>query len=236
LTNDYSFSSGVSLALAVSEAERARIARDLHDGARSAILGVQLHLEALRMACMQGDSLAIQEHLARGRAALDAIEQELSHIVRDLYPPQVGEADFPTVLVNLSERWSAATRIPVEYAFDPNIPVLETAQVIALYRIVQEALANCNRHAQASRVTLTLTCADDMLLLTVADNGRGGANLRGGGIGLLSMAQRAHAIGASFHIDSPPDQGTRIEVKLPLRRQEPDVHICSGDCHKGVAE
>lgn len=234
LTNDYSFSSGVSLALAVSEAERARIARDLHDGARSAILGVQLHLEALRLACMQGDSLAIQDHLARGRAALDAIEQELSHIVRDLYPPQVGEADFPTVLVNLSERWSAATRTPVEYAFAPNIPVLETAQAIALYRIVQEALANCNRHAQASRVTISLACADDTLLLTVADNGRGGANLRGGGIGLLSMAQRAHAIGASFHIDSPPNQGTRIEVKLPLRCREPDVHICSGECHKGA--
>ncbi|WP_322814279.1 sensor histidine kinase [Chloroflexus sp.] len=235
-TDAHSFTSGVSLALATSEAERARIASDLHDGVRSALLGMQLHLEALRVACMQGDISAAQQHLGRSQAALDAIDQELSHIVRDLYPPQVGEADVPTVLVNLGERWSAATKIPVEYVFDPNLPVFETAQVVALYRIVQEALSNCNRHAQASRVTIRLTYADDHVLLMIADNGRGGANLRGGGIGLLSMAQRAHAIGASFHIDSPPDQGTRIEVKLPLRRREPDVHVCSGDCHKGADE
>ncbi|MGQ9526497.1 sensor histidine kinase [Chloroflexus sp.] len=231
-TDTHSFMSGVSLALAASEAERSRIAGDLHDGVRSALLGMQLHLEALRVACMQGDISAAQQHLGQSQAVLDAIDQELSHIVRDLYPPQVGEADVPTVLINLGERWSAATKIPVEYVFDPNLPVLETAQVVALYRIVQEALSNCNRHACASRVTIRLTYADDHVLLMVADNGRGGANLRGGGIGLLSMAQRAHAIGASFHIESPLYQGTSIMVRLPFKRHEAVVHSCSGDCRE----
>jgi len=211
--------SGVSAALAASEAERVRIAHDLHDGARQALLGAQLHLEAAHTALLHGNVRASQDHLSHSRTALDTVEQELSRIVHDLHPPRLGEAEFPIVLSELGERWAAATQARVHYAFDPGLPPLEGAQAIALYRIVQEALANCSRHACASRVGISLVCDEQYLTLSVDDNGRGGATVRGGGVGLLSMAQRAYAIGADFWIDSPPGKGTRVVVRLPLDRR-----------------
>jgi signal transduction histidine kinase len=234
LVHEYSFKSGVSLALAASEAERARIARDLHDGGRSALLGIQLYLEALRAALIQGDHQTAQEYLARTQTALNITEQELAHIVRDLYPPQLGEADFPTILTELGKRWSAVTKTQLHFTASPDLPTLDTNQLVALYRIVQEALANCHRHAQASQVTMSLVYDTDQLVLTIADNGRGGASLRGGGIGLLSMAQRAYAIGADFRLESPVGQGTRIVVTLPFKRETTAIHHCTGDCQHGA--
>ncbi len=216
--NERSFRSGVSAALAASETERDRMARDLHDGARQVLMGAQLHLEALREALLREDAQAMEAHLSRGRAALDAVEQELARIVRDLSPPQLDAGDLPTALRELAEQWAAATQVRMHCAFDPCIPVLEATPAIALYRIVQEALANCSRHACASSVAISLVCDEQHLNLVVADDGRGGASARGGGIGLLSMAQRAHAIGAEFVLDSPPGRGTRVVVRLPLDR------------------
>lgn len=214
--HQYAIGSGVSAVLAASEAERARIARDLHDGARQALLGAQLHLEAAQEALRRGDAGAMQDHLRHGRAALNTIEQELACIVRNLYPPRLDEGHLSITLTELAQQWTVATQTLTLCAFDPCLPPLEATQSIALYRIVQEALANCSRHAGASRVVISMHCDEHYVTLVVNDDGRGGAAPRGGAIGLLSIAQRAHAIGAEFSLDSPPGGGTRVVVRLPL--------------------
>ncbi len=216
--HERSYIAGVSAALAAGESERERIARDLHDGARQALLGAQLHLAALGEALLREDARAMETHLIHGRAALDAVEQELARVVRDLSPPRLDEGDLAAALRELAEQWAAATQIRTHCAFDPCVPSLEVARAVPLYRIVQEALANCSRHAHASSVTLSLFCDERHLNLIVADDGCGGAAVRGGGLGLLSMAQRAHAIGAELALDSPPGGGTRVVVRLPLDR------------------
>lgn len=222
--NERSLMAGVSAVLAASETERDRIARDLHDGPRQALLGAQLHLEALREALLRGNARAMQNHLGHAQAALDAVEEELARIARDLYPPWLDDGDLSAMLGDLAERWAAATQIQVRRAFDPCVPPLEATQAIALYRIAQEALANASRHAGASSVVISLLCDEHHVTLVVADDGRGGASIRSGGIGLLSMARRAHAIGAQFVLDSPPGRGTSVVVRLPLD-QTPPRHI-----------
>ncbi|MCS6882731.1 MAG: GAF domain-containing sensor histidine kinase [Oscillochloridaceae bacterium] len=220
--NQHAFGSGVSAVLAAGEAERARIARDLHDGARQALLGAQLHLEAMREALQRGDTRAIQDHLSHGRTALNTVEQELARIVRNLHPPRLDKGDLSITLTELARQWTAATQTLTLCTVDPCLPPLEATQAIALYRIVQEALANCSRHARASRVAISLHCDDKKhVTLVIDDDGRGGASPRGGAVGLLSMAQRAHAIGAEFLLDSPPGRGTRVVVRLPLEHRCP---------------
>jgi two-component system sensor histidine kinase UhpB len=88
----------------------------------------------------------------------------------------------------------------------------------ALFRIVQESLTNCVRHAQASSVDISLVADDKELVLTIRDDGKGFANegRQGGGIGLVSMRERADALGGQLDIRSSPGEGTIIEVKISL--------------------
>ena len=86
---------------------------------------------------------------------------------------------------------------------------------MAIYRITQEALSNVVRHAHANSVQLSLRTTPTEVTLVISDNGIGAASPRGGGIGLFSMSERAHSIGAQLQIDSPPGQGTQIRVILP---------------------
>jgi len=88
----------------------------------------------------------------------------------------------------------------------------------ALFRIVQESLTNIVRHAQASSVEVSLVADDRDLVLTVRDNGRGFANERrqGGGVGLVSMRERADALGGHLDVSSSPAEGTIIQVKISL--------------------
>ncbi|MGQ9927192.1 MAG: sensor histidine kinase, partial [Chloroflexaceae bacterium] len=128
--NESSCIAGVSAALAASESERERIARDLHDGARQALLGAQLHLAALREALLRDDGRAMETHLIHGQMALDTVEQELVRVVRDLSPPRLDEGDLAAALRELAEQWAAATQISMHCAFDPGVPSLEVARAV----------------------------------------------------------------------------------------------------------
>jgi signal transduction histidine kinase len=95
---------------------------------------------------------------------------------------------------------------------------LSAEKKIALFRIVQEALTNCARHARASVIAIELDAGADHLLLSVADDGVGidlaGFNGHTSGLGLLSMQERAEAIGGRWQIESTPGKGTRVSVSV----------------------
>jgi signal transduction histidine kinase len=100
--------------------------------------------------------------------------------------------------------------------------VVDNDLATALFRIVQESLTNSVRHAHASSVEISLVADATGLALTVRDNGRGFAveERPPGGIGLVSMGERAHALGGRLDISSSPGAGTIIQVKLPLKMPE----------------
>jgi signal transduction histidine kinase len=118
-------------------------------------------------------------------------------------------------------RWRQQAGIPVRLhaAGLPNPLLLQPAAEVALFRIVQEALANAARHSRARRVDVTLARAGEELEITVADDGDGfdaASSPDPGSFGLMGMGERARLAGGSLEVTSRPGEGTTVRVRLPL--------------------
>ena len=207
-------STGLSANLAAVEHERRRIAAELHDGVRQSLLGAQLQLEAARADLSGATTRDCLHAITLAQHTLAAADTEMSRIVQALRPPILAEAGLRAALLDLGLRWGSAANIRVAFDLEPDLRALPEASAMALYRIAQEALSNVVRHARANSVQLSLRTTDVGVTLVIADNGSGCAAPRGGGIGLFSMSERAHSIGAQLQIESPPGQGTQIRVSL----------------------
>ncbi len=208
-------SASLSANLAAVEHERRRIAAELHDGVRQSLLGAQLQLEAARADLTGVVSNASLNAITLAQHTLAAADAEMSRIVQALRPPILADAGLPAALLDLGLRWGSAASIRIIFDLEPDLHALPEASAMAIYRITQEALSNVVRHAHANSVQLSLRTTPTEVTLVISDNGIGAASPRGGGIGLFSMSERAHSIGAQLQIDSPPGQGTQIRVILP---------------------
>jgi signal transduction histidine kinase len=122
------------------------------------------------------------------------------------------------------EAWAAHVDVKAECRFDGFKPDQLTREVeVAFYRIAQEALNNVSKHAHASRVDVVITARPGQVVLVVEDDGVGfDASHDGpsGGIGLVTMRERATLVGASFDIESVPGKGTSVFVRMPVLQQE----------------
>jgi signal transduction histidine kinase len=133
-----------------------------------------------------------------------------------LRPGHLEDAHLPEAITGMSERWSATSGVAVgvETTGDPR-PMLADVEV-ALFRVAQEALTNVAKHAKASRVGLTLSYMDDVVLLDVRDDGVGfEPGVAGGGFGLTSMRQRLLRVAGSLEIESSPGEGTAVNASVP---------------------
>lgn len=198
------------------EAERRRIARELHDELGQRLTALKMDIALMR----ELDDAA--ERRSRGTAMMAMVDETVAAVRRlsaDLRPPMLDDLGLPSALEWLAHGWATRMGVPVELALAPEHGVLPEGLAIALYRMVQEALTNVARHARASRVRIELARADGMLHLTVHDNGIGlpeGAMGRSGSLGLMGMRERAHSLGGQMDVAGLPGSGTRIHVRLPL--------------------
>ena len=208
--------------LAILE-ERDRIAREMHDS-----LGQTLSYLGLRLIGLE--QLLAQGQTERARAALQEMEQAVQGAVADvresilslkttLRPDRGLVATLKEYLGSFGEQTGLQTELRVEDSQELSLPHLAQAQVL---RIVQEALTNVRKHAQAHRVTLSLRHQDQGLEIAVEDDGRGfdlEAVLRDRGprFGLQTMRERAEEIGGTFQVDTTPGQGTRVLIRFPRR-------------------
>jgi PAS domain S-box-containing protein len=197
---------------AAVSAERQRLARDLHDAVTQTLYSASLIAEALPRIWERNPqearrSLIKLRQLTRGALA------EMRTLLFELRPAALEEADLETLLRQLGDTLTGRTRIPVSLAIEggTNLP---SKVKIGLYRIAQEAFNNIAKHAGATQVTVALRRHPDQVVLQIADNGRGFdlAAVAPGRMGLGIMRERAHEIGASFHLQSLPGQGTEISV------------------------
>jgi signal transduction histidine kinase len=187
----------------VADEERRRIARDLHDGAQQRLVGIGL---ALRHAQLRADpalGAAIDDAVAELSSSID----ELRELAGGLRPGSLDEG-LGTALRELAAR----TPVPLDVcALPERFPShIETAA----YFVACEAVTNVVKHAGASRISLTVAWENGSLVVTVVDDGRGGADFRRG-TGLLGLADRIRAHHGHLHVDSPPGRGTRLEARLP---------------------
>jgi len=189
--------------------ERRRMERDLHDGAQQRIVSLRISLELLRRRLgsdADPETLAeLDAAAAEARAAID----ELRELAQGLHPAVLAEAGLGRALESLAERSPVA--VTVEADLGGRLP--ETTETTA-YFVVAEALTNVAKHASATRATVRARRTGDRLILEVADDGRGGADI-GAGTGLRGLEDRVAALDGTMRIDGPPGTGTTLVVELP---------------------
>jgi two-component system, NarL family, sensor histidine kinase UhpB len=199
--------------LAAQEAERVGIARDLHDEVGQVLTGVLLHLDSIaERAPSHRDE--IDDAKQSVRRALD----EVRRISSELRPEMLEHLGLVSALTELTTTFSRVSGIRVERQFDQSLPKLEPDAELAVYRIAQESLTNVARHAQATRVTVTLEQGFDSVVLRVVDDGRGFVRNPEEHGGLHSMRERALLIGAALAIKEASPNGVEVRLEVPAIR------------------
>jgi two-component system nitrate/nitrite sensor histidine kinase NarX len=218
--------------LAIME-ERSRLARDLHDAVTQTLFSASLIAQTLP-ALWENDENEGRRLLKELRRLTRAALAEMRALLLELRPTALSEASLGHLLRQLAETVIGRTGVPVEVTVEGECAVPDDVHV-ALYRIAQEAMNNVAKHAQASRVTVSLRCRStaerrdttpssaarqarperrQYVELYVHDDGRGfdSRDVRPADMGLGIMHERARTIGATLQIDSEPGQGTSILV------------------------
>jgi two-component system sensor histidine kinase UhpB len=202
-------------ALAVQEAERQRIARELHDEIGQTLTGLVLRSETIARRAPE----EIRVELEALREAARRGAEEARTLARRLRPEALDELGLRSALVALSASVVEETGLEIERSLDDH-PDLSAEQELVLYRVAQEGLTNVVRHARASRVELLLRGGDDDVTLIVRDDGIGlRADAESDPTGIRGMRERALMIGGELVIRRVRPSGTELRLWLPVQRQ-----------------
>jgi signal transduction histidine kinase len=203
----------------VREEERTRIARELHDELGQTLTAIQLGLGVLDSA-VRADSPAstLTTGLESMAAMVESATNAVQRLATDLRPPILDGLGLAAALDWQLEAFSERSGIKYELSLPPQLQFGGDVDT-AIFRIMQEALTNISRHAEASQVEVTLQLSDTELVLGISDNGKGmllSNPSQRRRLGLVGMRERAHMLGGELKIQSSPGKGTQIELRLPL--------------------
>jgi signal transduction histidine kinase len=191
-----------------ADAARRRIERDLHDGAQQRLVAAAIDLTLLEQQ-LERDPAGARSVLARAREQLDGGLSELRDLARGIHPSVLTDRGLAAALEGLVKRapMPVGVRVDLPERLDAGIEA-------AAYFLVSEAITNAAKHAQADTVSVEVEAGGDSVLVTVADDGVGGADT-GRGSGLGGLIDRVEAVGGRLEITSPEREGTRICARLP---------------------
>ncbi|WP_120054584.1 HAMP domain-containing sensor histidine kinase [Streptomyces griseorubiginosus] len=201
-------------ALSAQEAERRRIAQELHDEVGQSMTAILLSLERAADEAdepLRGELRQMQE-ITRG--SLD----EVRRLVRRLRPGVLEDLGLVSALTSLTGEFATHVALRVVRRFDTGLPALDQQTELVLYRVAQEALTNAARHAEADKVEVSLRHSGETVVLTVVDDGRG-TQAAPEGAGMRGMRERALLVGATLDVTSQPRAGTEVRLTVPLRKQ-----------------
>jgi len=208
-------------ALAASDAERRRIAGDLHDGVVQdlAALNFTLTEAADRVDPSRDPALSVALH--QGSATTRRSIQALRSLLVNIYPPNLRDAGLTSALEDLV---SAAGRngTEVDVRVDPELALADRTETL-IYRTAQEAVRNALQHAEARHVSVSVTRTGDGVVLEVVDDGRGfdrrpdASATADGHLGLRLMSELAADLDGSLSVDTQPGVGTRVRLEVPVR-------------------
>jgi len=205
---------GIS-ALRAAEEERQRIARELHDDTAQRLAALMMRLRVT----IQSTDGQEKELLEDARQEIEEVVEGIRRIARGLRPPALDEVGVVAAIRSHARSLEENHGVEVEFHEPDEPPGLAPDQELALYRIVQEALSNVVRHADAARVRVAMEVDSVRLHVAVEDDGRGFDPRRaeGGmpGLGLIGMRERVRNAGGSFELDAGPGRGTRVRVSIP---------------------
>jgi signal transduction histidine kinase len=188
---------------------RARLERDLHDGAQQQLAAVSQRLN-LALRALPEDPPKAKDMLEQARTLLSEAHEELRELARGLHPAILTERGLASALHVLARR----SPVPCTVTEAPEERFPSTIEATA-YFVVAEALANVAKHAQASTAKVRVTVEDSTLFVEVADDGVGGAQtVRGSG--LIGLTDRVEALDGRFRVESRVGIGTRVWAEIPL--------------------
>jgi signal transduction histidine kinase len=199
------------------EAERARIARDLHDDIGQRVASLSIALSRIRrqipdVSSPANHSVSDLEHQATQLSA------DLRHLSHDLHPSALEHLGLLEALRERCDDFTDQSGVPVRLDVSDAWRDVPDAVALCLYRVVQDALRNVATHARARSVTVSLDRFDGHLRLHVTDDGCGfdpTETRRRSGLGLVSLAERVRMLGGELAVTAAPDAGTRLAVSLP---------------------
>lgn len=200
------------------EEERRRIRRDLHDGLGPALAAIAMQVDTAR-AIVDDDPIAARDLLEAVTAQAEDVVSEVRRLVYDLRPPALDQLGLVGAVERLA-RQNSSPSLVAEVVADAELPRMDAATEVAVYRIVAEALANAARHSGASMCTVRFERAGAELLASIEDNGIGIAPDSLRGIGLKSMEERAAEVGGELTLEPRPGGGTRVLGRFPLTAEE----------------
>lgn len=219
--------------LQLQDEERRRMARDLHDSFAQRVLAVNLNLALLQQTAGSLDERA-KRALAETREIMDSFAKEIRSLSYVLHPPVLDELGLASAIEEFAAGFSERSGIHVDVEIAPQPERLPQDAEVALFRIVQEALANVQRHSGSSTAKIRLTRDDHRLVLEVADQGRWKPRKPSKeprteaerlGVGILGMRERMRQLGGVLEISSATT-GTTVRAVLPLKKE---VHRATAD-------
>jgi two-component system, NarL family, sensor histidine kinase UhpB len=198
--------------LRAQEAERARLARDLHDEANQSLTGVLLRLRAIEHDAPEALRPELRETAEAASLAMD----ELLRLARELRPSALDDHGLEAALRTQVDAFAHQTGVDATLKVQPDVGELGPDEQTVVYRVVQEALNNVAEHAAARTVSIDLRRADGRKMLRVTDDGRGfnDAVDEGPGLGITGMRERARLAGGRLRVRSRPGHGTVVELTL----------------------
>jgi signal transduction histidine kinase len=195
--------------VAAGDLARRRIERDLHDGIQQRLVSLVLDLRSTE-AAVPPQLPELRAQIAGVADNLTGSLEELRELSRGIHPAILSEGGLSPAIKALARR----SAVPIELDIDVQRRLPEPIEVAAYY-VVSEALANTTKHARASIAHVELRADDGRLQISVSDDGVGGASSDDGS-GLVGLTDRVEALGGTILVDSPPGQGTRLDVDLPI--------------------
>jgi signal transduction histidine kinase len=211
--------------VAAADETRRQIERNLHDGAQQRLVSLGLNVRAVEAIVPPGAD-EIRAELAQISDGLVTLLDELREMSRGLHPAVLAEGGLPPALRALTRRSPVA--VDLDLGVTRRLP--EQTEVTAYY-VVSELLTNAAKHAQASTVWIGVHARGDVLSLSVADDGAGGADPARGS-GLVGLRDRVEAIGGTISVRSPLGSGSRIDVELPITGISADSDEKRRDDHR----
>ncbi|MDH5327884.1 MAG: histidine kinase [Gammaproteobacteria bacterium] len=213
----------------LQEEERRRVSRELHDGINQLLVSVKYKIENFGEKFSVDSEQALKD-IKTAQIFLDEAIAEVRRVSHDLRPSVLDDLGLAPALANLIRRFSERSLLDVELkgAQDGNFLRLPSDVETAMYRIVQEALTNIDKHANATKVLVNLSHTDANVTIRIEDNGEGFSlqkamrkSRNSQGMGLRNMRERIELLQGSFFIHSDIGRGTFIEVRAPLKIHTP---------------
>jgi two-component system, chemotaxis family, sensor kinase Cph1 len=201
------------------EAERKRIARELHDSLGQTLTLLQLGLDELGHSLPTGENM--RERLAALKGLANGVGSEVNRLAWELRPTALDDLGLETAIHHFIETWSERLNLRFDLRLMFNDRRLDPAIETTLYRVLQEAITNIARHANATRVAVLLEASEKEVSMIVEDNGRGfcsteSSDMPSKRLGLLGIRERLSLVSGTLEVESAPGQGCTLYIRVPL--------------------